>query len=91
MRLYTRLVVTSYWWIESFFFYLPKWFKGIKIVFLFWSSKLRCLEDVHVRNQRNDNERYFDKRRSNGDNNEEFFVADITVGNNVDNSNVVKR
>ncbi len=64
----------------------------MKIVFFFWlSTRILRLEDVHVRNQRNDNERYLAKWRSNGDKREECFVVDITVGNNDDNSNVDKR
>jgi hypothetical protein len=71
---------------------LPKWFKETKIVFFFWlSTRILRLEDVHVRNQRNDNERYLAKWRSNGDKRKECFVVDITVGNNDDNSNVDKR
>ncbi len=63
----------------------------MNIVFLFWLSiKERRFEDVHVRNQRNDNERYFAKRRSNGNEREEF-VVDIIVGIDGDNSSDDKR
>jgi hypothetical protein len=44
------------------------------------------LEEVHARNQRNDNERYLAKRRSNGNKREEFLV-----GNDDDGSSVTKR
>jgi hypothetical protein len=51
-----------------------------------------------VRNQRSGNERYFAKRRSNGDEREELFVVEeeeeligITVANDGDDSSVAKR
>jgi hypothetical protein len=43
---------------------------------------LRRFEEVHVRNQ-NDNERYLAKRRSSGNKREEFFVGNDDDGSRV--------
>ena len=77
---------------SSYLSNLPKVSEETKIVVLWWlSTKARRFEDVHERNQRNDNERYFAKRRSMGDEREECVVVDIIVGNKEDNSSVDKR